>query len=156
MLIPAAADKQRATPATAIQSDYETDDPNDVPFRVFLLEDNEGNAMVFEGFLETVCAPDMVVASTLAELDEHRSDILEGVFDLVVFDIMLPDGESTDAMKELSGSAPTPFCAYTARISPIEHERFRAAGAKHIFAKPLQYLDFAEHIEPFVSQAHKS
>lgn len=127
---------------------------HDEKYRVFLLEDNEGNAMVFEGFLEALCEPELVVATTLAELESFTEDIAEGAFDLVVFDIMLPDGESTEHLRALSQASPTPFCAYTAKASPVDCERFIEAGARQVFTKPLVYNDFVQKIAPLIEGTH--
>lgn len=140
-------------PAVGVQDGMRSENVHRDRFRVLLLEDNEGNAMVFEGFLETMCDPDVVNVTSIAELDTYADEICNGNFDLVVFDVMLPDGESTGKLANLSRLSPTPFCAYTARVTPVDFERIKQAGALHVFAKPLSYPDFTRHIEPIIARA---
>lgn len=115
--------------------------------RILLLEDNEPNAEVFIGYLEVLGYPEPDVARSLAEFDTFVPAILNAHYDLVVMDIMLPDGESVDIAKHLSEHCSVPAMAYTARTGP----QFRAAlcevGFQAVLEKPLSLKVLRSHFE---------
>ena len=110
--------------------------------RVFLLEDNDANAMVFEGYLELAGCCEVTRAASLAEMDTHLPDIIAGCYDLLVLDLMLPDGEGMEYARSIADKHSTPITVYTAKLSPPDMIRYGASNVIHVFSKPLHYRDF--------------
>ena len=116
-------------------------------FKALLLEDDPINEEIFCGYLELLGRPRPTVVGTLADAAALREAMLEGEFDLIVFDVMLPDGESLGLAQELAGKLPCPLAAYTARASPMELRQLHNAGFDHVFKKPMPIERFREGME---------
>jgi|GEM_PF-4459724 len=100
--------------------------------RAFLLEDNEANGLVIEGMLDLLGYREIVWARNIAEAREYKKDILDGVFSIHFFDIVLPDGESFNLIEELVHAGAGRVCAYTARTSKSDFSRYSSIGCHHI------------------------
>ena len=120
-------------------------------FRALLLEDNPLNKEIFNGYLALLGGVPAHVVETLAEAEEQREAMLGGDFDLVVFDVMLPDGESLDLARGLAGKLPCPMAAYTARATPMEIRTLGTAGFDHVFRKPMPMEQFRQGIQTLIS-----
>jgi DNA-binding response OmpR family regulator len=83
--------------------------------RAFLLEDNDANVMLIEAYLDALDLPAPVVAGTMAQAWGHLPDLSAGAFDLVICDLMLPDGESFDFIAELVSRRVANIAIYSAR-----------------------------------------
>ena len=86
--------------------------------RFLLLEDNALNRELFGVYLETLGYAQPDVVTTIAEFEACIPKILAGAYDLVVMDIMLPDGESIPCAERISRACSVPCMAYTARSNP--------------------------------------
>ena len=111
--------------------------------RFLLLEDDEANALVLEGYLEVLGhnGPDLAVS--LSDFEAYRTAIAAGEYDLIFMDVMLPDGESTSIVADVIQTCTTPCIAYTARSGPASRILLQEAGFKAVLEKPLslQRLD---------------
>jgi DNA-binding response OmpR family regulator len=69
-------------------------------------------------------------------------------FDLVLLDVMLPDGDGLQLLSErrAAGDA-TPTLLLTARDESELHARAAAAGATDYLTKPFAYADLLDRIE---------
>jgi CheY-like chemotaxis protein len=67
-------------------------------------------------------------------------------FDLLVCDIMLPDGLGYDLMRELSRHHKIRGIALTSCHRPADLERCRAAGFNHHISKPFKLNDLERKI----------
>jgi len=131
---------------TATQTSAQTvKTPEEV--RILLLEDNEMNAIVLEGYLEILGFPPPKTVSNLEDFESFRDDIHAGHYDIVIMDIMLPDGESTPVAKSLSTSCDTPLLAYTAHSSGSHCEKLTSAGFHAILEKPLSLVDLKRDLQ---------
>jgi DNA-binding response OmpR family regulator len=101
--------------------------------RVLFVEDEESisgpfsSALTREGF-------DPVVAGSLAEA---RSELARGLPDLVLLDLMLPDGDGRDLARELRASSEVPIIMLTARGRELERVVGLELGADDYVDKPF-------------------
>ena len=84
-------------------------------------------ALTREGF-------DPVVA---ASLEEARAHLSRGLPDLVLLDLMLPDGDGRDLARELRASSEVPIIMLTARGTEIERVVGLELGADDYVVKPF-------------------
>jgi len=86
---------------------------------------------------------------TLTEdLSSGRSEWKAATFDLVLLDVMLPDGDGLELLAErrAAGDA-TPTLLLTAREESELHQRAAASGASDYLAKPFAYGDLLACVE---------
>jgi two-component system response regulator RegX3 len=102
--------------------------------RVLFVEDETSisgpfsSALTREGF-------DPVVCGTLAEA---RAAVARGAFDLVLLDLMLPDGDGRDFARELrAGDSEIPIIMLTARGTELERVVGLELGADDYVVKPF-------------------
>jgi two-component system, OmpR family, response regulator RegX3 len=101
--------------------------------RVLFVEDEESisgpfsSALTREGF-------DPVVAGSLAEA---RTELSRGLPDLVLLDLMLPDGDGRDLARELRARSEVPIIMLTARGTELERVVGLELGADDYVVKPF-------------------
>ncbi len=101
--------------------------------RVLFVEDEESisgpfsSALAREGF-------DPVVAGSLADA---RAELARGMPDLVLLDLMLPDGDGRDLARELRASSEVPIIMLTARGTELERVVGLELGADDYVVKPF-------------------
>src|SRR3954447_5670843 len=101
--------------------------------RVLFVEDEESisgpfsSALTREGF-------DPVVAGSLAEA---RAALAAGLPDLVLLDLMLPDGDGRDLARELRATSDVPIIMLTARGTELERVVGLELGADDYVVKPF-------------------
>jgi DNA-binding response OmpR family regulator len=117
--------------------------------RILVVEDDPGVRSVLERGLrlaghEVTMTQDAVGA---------RAAWTSGTFDLVLLDVMLPDGDGITLLTErrMAGDA-TPTILVTAREESELHQRAVAAGATDYLAKPFAYADLLERIKILTSR----
>ncbi len=84
-------------------------------------------ALTREGF-------DPVVAASLAQAREH---LARGLPDLVLLDLMLPDGDGRDLARELRAASEVPIIMLTARGTELERVVGLELGADDYVVKPF-------------------
>jgi two-component system, OmpR family, response regulator RegX3 len=110
--------------------------------RVLFVEDEESisgpfsSALTREGF-------DPVVAGSLAEA---RSELARGLPDLVLLDLMLPDGDGRDLARELRASSEVPIIMLTARGTELERVVGLELGADDYVTKPFSLRELTARI----------
>ncbi|QYJ81476.1 TMAO reductase system sensor histidine kinase/response regulator TorS [Shewanella aegiceratis] len=111
--------------------------PQVAPKRVLVVEDNQVNAMVAQGFLAHL-GHEAVLAPSCAEAMAVFEDKDAG-FDAVMLDIQLSDGSGIDLLSQLRERAASDvlFAAFTAQLQPQDLEVYREVGFDEILAKPL-------------------
>ncbi|MDV6250010.1 TMAO reductase system sensor histidine kinase/response regulator TorS [Vibrio sp. EA2] len=112
-----------------------------VKAKVLLVEDNEVNRVVAEGFLNS-----MGHEVVIAENGLHAEQVLaEQDFDIALVDINLPDCNGVELIKRLKQIeeskhqvlAPTPMIAVSAHVFEEEVETYLASGFDGYLPKPL-------------------
>jgi DNA-binding response OmpR family regulator len=111
--------------------------------RAYLLEDDEANAVVAEEYLKLYGFEEVVWRRSLEDAAPDLPALAGGRFDLILLDVMLPDGTSVGFLNQIkAGGCPCPIGFYTAK-SELEDESFYDAhGCDFVFAKPLLLQEF--------------
>ncbi len=115
-----------------------------VEAKVLLVEDNEVNRVVAEGFLQS-----MGHQVVMAEDGRQAERIIDKQdFDIALVDINLPDCDGTDLIQRLKriernkpgdkALSPTPMIAVSAHVFAEEVERYLAAGFDGYLPKPVE------------------
>ncbi|HAS6435586.1 TPA: TMAO reductase system sensor histidine kinase/response regulator TorS [Vibrio parahaemolyticus] len=115
-----------------------------VKAKVLLVEDNEVNRVVAEGFLQS-----MGHQVVMAEDGRQAERIIDKQdFDIALVDINLPDCDGTDLIQRLKriernkpsdkALSPTPMIAVSAHVFAEEVERYLAAGFDGYLPKPVE------------------
>jgi len=112
--------------------------------RVLVVEDDRGIRGVLDRGLR-LAGHEVVTAEDLAGA---RTSWASGRFDVVLLDVMLPDGDGIDLLAERRAAGDdTPTVLLTAREEADLHDRAEAAGATAHLAKPFQYADLLACLE---------
>ncbi|GMM68034.1 hypothetical protein MTsDn1_13290 [Alteromonas sp. MTD1] len=111
--------------------------------QVYYLEDNDVNYQVAEAMFELIGVTKLTRFSTLEELDTFTGSAASNSADLLVLDIMLPDGNSVSLLPKLKSHFSCPIVAFTAKSAPAEIEALLDAGFVDVFTKPVDF-DFFE------------
>lgn len=110
-----------------------------------LLEDHKDIAVIVSEILNRA-GDDVRHVSTIAaartEVDVHQ-------FDLFIFDVTLPDGESDAFLREIREHNSTPAIAFTAHAYEAEIVRFVAAGFQRVLVKPMAIDDLLRTVDEF-------
>jgi DNA-binding response OmpR family regulator len=82
------------------------------------------------------------------DLAAGRAQWMPQAFDLVVLDVMLPDGNGLSLLAErrVAGDE-TPVLLLSAREESELHQRAVAAGAEGYLAKPFAYQDLLDRVD---------
>jgi two-component system, OmpR family, response regulator RegX3 len=110
--------------------------------RILLIEDEESisepleRALGREGF-------DVAVAATAAEGRERFRDDRP---DLVLLDVMLPDGDGRDVLREIRSASRTPVVMLTARGEELERVLGLELGADDYVTKPFSSAELAARV----------
>jgi two-component system, OmpR family, response regulator RegX3 len=110
--------------------------------KILLIEDEESiseplsEALAREGF-------DVVVAATAAEGRERFRDRSP---DLVLLDVMLPDGDGRDVLREIRSTSRTPVVMVTARGEELERVLGLELGADDYVTKPFSAAELAARV----------
>jgi len=117
--------------------------------RILLIEDEESiseplaAALEREGF-------DVVIAATAAdgrELFRTRGP------DLVLLDVMLPDGDGKDVLREIRSASRTPVIMVTARGEELERVLGLELGADDYVTKPFSAAELAARVRAVLRRA---
>ena len=111
---------------------------------ILVVEDDGGIRGMLERGLR-VGGHEATMAATIAD---GRTAWLAGRFDLVLLDVMLPDGNGIDLLVERrSQGDTTPTVLLTAREEPELRERATLAGASAYLPKPFSYRELLACID---------
>jgi two-component system, OmpR family, response regulator RegX3 len=120
--------------------------------RILLIEDEESisepleRALGREGF-------DVATAATAAE---GRASFGERVPDLVLLDVMLPDGDGRDLLREFRATSRTPIVMLTARDEEIERVLGLELGADDYVTKPFSAAELAARVRAVLRRTDAS
>jgi CheY-like chemotaxis protein len=102
-------------------------------YNILLVEDNEDIQELNKEFLEETGGYNVRLAMSLTEA---RECIAESVPDIIVLDIMLPDGSGLDFLKELKQDKDMPVLLLTALSESSDEIKGLRAGGDDYIAKP--------------------
>jgi two-component system response regulator RegX3 len=117
--------------------------------RILLIEDEESisepleRALGREGF-------DVATAATAAA---GRASFGERVPDLVLLDVMLPDGDGRDLLREFRATSRAPIVMLTARDEEIERVLGLELGADDYVTKPFSAAELAARLRAVLRRA---
>jgi len=116
---------------------------------ILIVEDNAANLLLATSVLERA---QMEVISA-GSAGEARDRIASDPPDLVLMDVMLPDGDGFELTRELKtspGTSGTPIVALTARAFKADEEAAAAAGCDGFISKPVDTRTLAEQVRRFL------
>ena len=116
---------------------------------ILIVEDNAANLLLATSVLERA-QMDVVSAATV---QQARGLMRSAPPDLVLMDVMLPDGDGLELTRELKtspGTSSTPIVALTARAFKADEEAAAAAGCDGFISKPVDTRTLAEQVRRFL------
>lgn len=113
---------------------------------VFYLEDNDINFQVAEGMLELLGVTKVTRFNTIAELNTFTQSQPGTTADLLMLDIMLPDGNSLTILPKMQKLFSCPIVAFTAKSRPAEIDVLMDAGFVDVFVKPIDFSCFEKKL----------
>lgn len=118
-------------------------------YRVLAVEDDIGIASVLERGLR-LRGHEVTIAATA---EAGRAAWRNGGFDLVLLDVMLPDGDGLELLAESRAAGDsTPTVLLTAREEAELANRAVAGGALGHLAKPFAYADLVACVERYATR----
>lgn len=118
--------------------------------KIFLLEDD---AYLRDGLSEMLSGQGYAV--TAAEtISQAREIIVSGVFDLIILDVMLPDGSGLDFCASLRASGVTsPILFLTACDDEINIVKGLDSGADDYVTKPFKLLELMSRVRALIRRS---
>lgn len=127
-------------------------EPEQMPKKVMIVEDNELNMKLFRDLIEASGYETVRTRNGLEALDlarEHKPD-------LILMDIQLPEVSGLDVtrwLKEDDELHPIPVIAVTAFAMKGDEERIRQGGCEAYISKPISVPHFIETIKSYLGDA---
>ncbi len=116
--------------------------------RILAIEDDPGIATVLRRGLQLAGFEVTLVGDVAGGREAWGA----GGFDLVLLDVMLPDGDGIALLSELRSTGDrTPVVLLTALEEADLRDRAQAAGASAHLAKPFAYADLLTCVRRFVA-----
>ncbi len=123
-----------------------------IPKRVLVVEDEPKLSRVVSNYLER--------EGYLAHLAETCVQAVQSVNslkpDLVILDIMLPDGSGLDILKEIRRSSDTAVILLTARSEEIDKIMGLELGADDYVTKPFSVRELMARVKTIMRRAHNA
>ena len=121
--------------------------------RLLVVEDDRGIRDMLERGLRVAGH----AATFAADVAEARLEWQAGAFDLVLLDVMLPDGDGIDLLAERRAAGDdTPAVLLSAREADEVRDRAAAVGAVTYLPKPFVYAELLACIDRVTSVAGQS
>ena len=120
--------------------------------RILLIEDEESISEPLERALERE-GFDVTTAATAAD---GRRRLGESGPDLVLLDVMLPDGDGRDILREIRSTSRTPVVMLTARGEELERVLGLELGADDYITKPFSAAELAARVRAVLRRTDAS
>ena len=123
--------------------------------RVLLIDDDARLSSMVGDYLRT-CGYEVEVAGTLAAA---RQQLARGTFDLLLLDLMLPDGDGLELCRELRGNPRTrslPLMMLTARGEPTDRIVGLELGADDYLPKPFEPRELSARMKALLRRTSPS
>lgn len=135
----------QSSEATRVKQEREKTSQFSQALKILVVDDNEINRKVVEGFLEK--EPHKMDTATSAE--EALQKVTEQTFNLILMDIEMPGMKGDEASRRIRQSddpriKKIPIVALTGNVMPDDLERFRDAGMNGHLAKPIDPASLKE------------
>ena len=118
--------------------------------KIFLLEDD---AYLRDGLSEMLSGQGYAVTAT-ETISQARGIIASGVFDLIILDVMLPDGSGLDLCASLRVSGVTsPILFLTACDDEINIVKGLDSGADDYVTKPFKLLELMSRVSALIRRS---
>lgn len=118
--------------------------------KIFLLEDD---AYLRDGLSEMLSGQGYSVTAT-ETISQAREIIASGVFDLIILDVMLPDGSGLDLCASLRASGVTsPILFLTACDDEINIVKGLDSGADDYVTKPFKLLELMSRVRALIRRS---
>jgi CheY-like chemotaxis protein len=123
---------------------------------VLCVDDNENNRRIAELLLGKFGIEVVTCASGPEAIDLCNIK----TFDVILMDIVMPDVDGLETLRQLRGDAScpnqmTPAIALTAKLSADDISDYAAAGFDGIAGKPINVRELAQAIAPFMVERVK-
>jgi DNA-binding response OmpR family regulator/signal transduction histidine kinase len=119
-------------------------------YRVLLIEDDTAMQRIMHQMLDTHHF-DVVAVGTIFHAQEK---ITRGQFDLLIVDVMLPDGSGLDFVREVRHWLDVPIMVVTARGSEQDVLIGLRAGVDDYMVKPFNYEEFVLRVQALCRRKH--
>lgn len=123
--------------------------------KILLLEDAKDSALLIQSLMNKIAQ--ITVATSVKEAEEC---LLNGKFDLLLFDVLLPDGTCFDVLQWLersqNASHKTPFVLFTGKENDETIVKAFGSGALDYFSKPLRPIEFQMKMSAHFARLEKS
>ena len=110
--------------------------------RILLIEDEESISEPLAAALEREGFDVRVAATAAGGRELHRSH----QFDLVLLDVMLPDGDGKEVLRDIRATSRTPVIMVTARGEELERVLGLELGADDYVTKPFSAAELAARV----------
>jgi CheY-like chemotaxis protein len=129
-----------AEPAIQTQPFNFAANQDETPIHVLVVDDNDVNRLLVSTTLLR-SFPNAVI-----EQAENGTDALNKMrhirYELVLIDLVMPDIDGADVVREIRNNTPEPFCsvpaiALTAKVAQDAIDRCKAAGVNEVMSKPF-------------------
>lgn len=118
--------------------------------KIFLLEDD---AYLRDGLSEMLSGQGYAVTAT-ETISQARGIIASGVFDLIILDVMLPDGSGLDLCASLRASGvASPILFLTACDDEINIVKGLDSGADDYVTKPFKLLELMSRVRALIRRS---
>ena len=91
-----------------------------------------------------------------ASIAQARAELAHGAFALVLLDLMLPDGDGRDVLREVRSGHPTPVIVLTARDDPTDTVVGLELGTDDYVVKPFRSAELIARIRAVLRRAQSS
>ena len=121
------------------------------PPLILVVDDNSTNVLLARAVLESQGYL-VAVAGSGTEMERR---LQEGLPDLILMDILLPDADGLELTRRLKQDPPTsglPVIALSAYAMPADEERARAAGCDDYLSKPFPPRELVERVAALLTR----
>lgn len=122
--------------------------------RALVVDDNEINRKVADGFLKSMDISIVEADSGAAALERARENPGKAAFDIVLMDHIMPgmDGiETSRRLRKLEGYESVPIIAFTAIADDRYREQYREAGINDVLYKPIELAAFIACVRKWIA-----
>lgn len=107
--------------------------------KVLVLEDNLLNAKVLTAMLHKLGICEILHVDTIASAKRLLPRVASEEFDVVISDLMLPDGLAFDFISDVVACNSTPVTAYSALSESDCMAELKSRGCSSLLSKPLSF-----------------